>query len=426
LRKSLLLRCPAALLAAALLFAPAAAQAPTHPAPLHLTQPVLDKNFYLFSALGRSDAARRALAADPRIAQIVTARRNDIAAAVKRCKGDVVCQLKTIAFTSEDILAVSLALRNLGDADPALKAVVDNDIRPAGVYPLFASLASGELLARAWELCANGVNHIIDVYGEGAAPRYPEIDSISFDMKSDEAKERIATVISAGLTADAAHSVYDLPLQTALLLLALNHRDEAGRHEPMEAGENKAAIAAIAETKWQAYPYTVIVVPGLGPNDPQTRLTGGGRRRDALAAAAYRAHKAPFILVSGGYVHPSQTRYSEAIEMKRSLMADEHLPDSAIIVDPHASHTTTNMRNAVREIYRYGIPIEKPALVISEAGQIASISAPPGDARGQLDRSLREFGYLPYRIVSKNSPTESAFLPLIDSLQQDPIEPLDP
>jgi uncharacterized SAM-binding protein YcdF (DUF218 family) len=102
----------------------------------------------------------------------------------------------------------------------------------------------------------------------------------------------------------------------------------------------------------------------------QTALTAGGRQRATHAALDYRAHKAPFILVSGGYVHPSQTRFSEAIEMKRALMTDLHIPESAIIVDPHARHTTTNMRNAVREMFRYGIPTDKPGLVVSDSGQV--------------------------------------------------------
>jgi uncharacterized SAM-binding protein YcdF (DUF218 family) len=31
--------------------------------------------------------------------------------------------------------------------------------------------------------------------------------------------------------------------------------------------------------------------------------------------------------------------------MKRSLMADYGVPENAILIDPHARHTTTNMRN---------------------------------------------------------------------------------
>jgi hypothetical protein len=413
------LRNAVVVLALALTSSPALAQ--SHPVPLRMTQPLVDKNFYLFSALSRSTKAQQAVAADPEIVRVVAARNMLLADAARRCKGEVVCQLHAISWTDEEILAVSLALQQLGDNDPAVKAVVDDDLRPATVYPLLAKLSSGQMLARAWEICAHGLNNIIAVYGEGAAPRYPEIDSISFDMTSDAAKQRIAAVVAAESGTEAAsHPWYQLTLATAVALLDLNHRDEAGRHEPMEDGVNKAAIAAIATTPWQSYPYTVIVVPGAGPNDRQTALSTGGMQRITLAAQAYRAHKAPFILVSGGYVHPAQTRFSEAIEMKRALIADLHVPESAIIVDPHARHTTTNMRNAVREMFRYGIPTDKPGLVISTAGQLASI------VTSQLPRSEIELGYAPYTIVGKNSDTEAAFLPLIDSLEEDPADPLDP
>ncbi len=416
---SSLVRNATVVLAFALMSSPASAQ--SHPVPLRMTQPIVDKDFYLFSALDRSAAAQQAIAADPEIARVIAARRELISYTVPRCKGVVVCQLHAITWTDEDILDVSLALQRLGDTDPALKAVVDTDLRPAMVYPLLAKLSSGQMLARAWDICAHGLNDIIAVYGEGAAPRYPEIDSISFDMTSDAAKRRIAAVIAAESGADAAaHPFYELTLQTALALLDLNHRDEAGRHEPMEEGVNKAAVAAIATTAWQTYPYTVIVVPGAGPDDRETALSKGGLRRITLAAQAYDAKQAPFILVSGGYVHPSQTRYSEAIEMKRALIAQFHVPEAAIIVDPHARHTTTNMRNAAREMFRYGIPTDKPGLVVSDAGQVASILTQ------QLPRSELELGYAPYTVVGKLSDTEGIFLPLIESLEEDPADPLDP
>jgi hypothetical protein len=419
--KSSLRRFPVAVLTAALTLSPATAQ--SHPVPLQLSrQPNLAKNFSLFSALERNSAAREALASDREIALVASARRSGLDYAVRSCKQDVACELRAVAWTDEEILRVSLALQRLGDTNPAVKAVVVGDLRPSMAYPVLSNLGSGEMLARAWEISAHGVNEILAVYGEGMAPRYPAIDSISFDMKSDEAKRRLAALVSADSAPDTAtHPFYELSLQTALTLLTLNRRDEAGRHEPMDDGVNKPAVAAVATTTWQRYPYTVIVVPGEGPSDPQTPLSEEGRQRVALAVEAYRAGKAPFILVSGGYVHPAQTRFSEAIEMKRALMADFHIPEAAIFVDPHARHTTTNMRNAAREIFRYGIPTDKPALVVTTPGQASYIGAP-----SLSERCVRELGYVPYRIVRKVSATEIAFLPLVDSLEEDPDDPLDP
>ncbi len=186
--------------------------------------------------------------------------------------------------------------------------------------------------------------------------------------------------------------------------------------EPMEKGVNEAAVKAIPSLPWSKYLYSVIVVPGAGPNDADTPISAAGHARVALAAEAYHAGKAPLILLSGGYVHPAQTRFAEAIEMKKVLLAEYHVPEAAVLVDPHARHTTTNMRNAAREIYRYHIPMDKPALVVSDAAQTGYIAGQPF-----ADRCLKELGYLPYQIVSRPSQTSLVFLPQIDSLQQDPL-----
>jgi hypothetical protein len=241
-------------------------------------------------------------------------------------------------------------------------------------------------------------------------------------MKSAAFQTQLAAAMKAATEEPRAPALFFTPsLQAAIRLLAVNHRDEAARHEPMETGVNREAVVAIAATHWPGFPYTVIVVPGAGGSDTDTPLSPAGRKRCMLAAEAFRNGKAPFVLVSGGYVHPMQTRFAEAVEMKRALITDYHIPASAILIDPHARHTTTNMRNAAREIFRYGIPFDRPALMVSDAGQTRYIAAP-----GFAERCLRELGYVPYKIVKQESETSLSFLPLRESLAQDPIDPLDP
>ncbi|WP_263350431.1 YdcF family protein [Acidicapsa acidisoli] len=410
------------LLAAFVLAFPQASFSQAVTKPLPLNAPLQDKNFYLLSLLQKNAEVRRALVADQEIAEISAERKRSVERELAQCKENVACTLKGLLWNDEEIHAVSLALARLYRENKSLRLLVDKELRPSGAYVLYQKQSGDNLLANAWDTCARGLNDVISVYGEGTAPRYPLIDSYSFDVNSADYQQRVHSLVSDINSGTSSSSLFfDLSLNSALQLLALNHRDEAGRLEPMETGVNAAAVKAIAATPWNKFAYSVIVVPGAGPGDRDTALSNSGRKRVQLAAEAYHAGKAPFILVSGGYVHPSQTRFSEAVEMKKALLQDFNVPESAILIDPHARHTTTNMRNAAREIYRYGVPMNKTALVISDAAQVGYIAGQPF-----ADRCLKELGYMPYRILSQPSDTSLAFLPLVESLEQDPIEPLDP
>lgn len=406
----------------ALMSAPPGLSAQVPQKPLHLEHPIQDKNFYLLSAIEDNSRVMAALLADKELQQVSAEREQYLNLSLRSCKGDAVCTMKSLLWTEEEIRIVSFALEQLYRESAALREMVDQELRSSGAYVLYQSKSGEDLLSSSWEICARGMNNVIAVYGQGAVPRYPLIDSISFDVHSQEFQQKI-TVLAQRLAAESPNSelFFISSLKATLELLAMNHRDEAGREEPMETRGNAAAIKAISLIKWGKYPYSVIVVPGAGPSDPNTALSEAGRARTELAAEAYHAGKAPFILVSGGYVHPSQTRFAEALEMKKALLADYHVPESAILIDPHARHTTTNLRNAVREIYRYRIPMEKPVLVISNQGQIDGIASP-----AFAYRCLKEMGYLPYKIIDHPSETNIVFLPKIESLQQDPLDPLDP
>ncbi len=392
------------------------------PKPLPLQHAIQDKNFYLLSAIENDSKARAALLADKELQEVGAERRQYLSLALRSCKGNAICTMRSLLWTEEEIRIVSFALERLYRDNPSVREMVDHDLLASGTYVLYQKKSGEDLLAAAWEICARGMNNVIAVYGQGAAPRYPAIDSISFDVNSQEFQQKI-TALAQGLAAepDGSEIFFASSLKAALELLAMNRRDEAGREEPMETMGNAAAIKSILGVNWSRYAYSVIVVPGAGPNDPNTALSQAGRARTALAAEAYHAGKAPFILVSGGYVHPAQTRFAEALEMKKALLADYQVPESAILIDPHARHTTTNLRNAVREIYRYGMPMEKPVLVISDKGQIGGIAS-----QAFVYRCLKEMGYLPYKITDHPSETSVVFLPKIESLEQDPLDPLDP
>lgn len=411
----------ASLLCAAIVH-PLFCQPVRRPLPLSQQNALEAKNFYLLLLLQEDSQVRAQLFADQQLSAIALERKHSMERAAQGCRDDVTCMLKPFLWTDEEIDTAARALAHEYQQDSSLRHLVEGELRQSGTYILDDQEGGIELVADAWEVCAHGLNNIIEVYGEGAPPRYPHIDSISFDTHSADFQQRVAAATSQATAEDSGEELFFGPsLRVALQLLLMNHRDEAARLEPMENGANAAAVKAIPGIQWKKYPYSVIVVPGEGPSDPNVPLDPTGRQRAELAAKAWRAGNAPLILLSGGFVHPSQTRFSEALEMKKALLGEFHVPEDAILVDPHARHTTTNMRNAVREIYRYGIPMDKPALVVSDPAQIGYIASP-----GLAERCLRELGYVPYRITAHLDPDTLVFDPLPASLEQDPMDPLDP
>lgn len=104
------------------------------------------------------------------------------------------------------------------------------------------------------------------------------------------------------------------------------------------------------------YPFAVLIIPGYTPLDAREpiALTDVGRLRCDLARYHYETGRAGLLLPSGGAVHPAGTRYCEAIEMRRHLVASG-VPEERVLVDPYARHSTTNLRNAGRLLLDLGI-----------------------------------------------------------------------
>jgi hypothetical protein len=207
--------------------------------------------------------------------------------------------------------------------------------------------------------------------------------------------------------------------------LEADGRDEAARYEPLADGENAAALARIRCIDFSKYPFAAIVVPGQGPTDFDHPLDPTGQIRADQAAARLAAGLAPLIALSGGHVHPDRTPYSEAIEMKQYLIATYAIPEAAILVDPHARHTTTNLRNVARLLYRYGVPVDRPSLVTTDEFQTAYIAA-AGANQVFGKRCLDELGYFPYRGLSKLDLLDDCWVPSVDSLYADARDLLDP
>lgn len=403
----------------------ASAQAPVVEAarePITWIKPVQDKNFYLLSLFERTPNVKSALLADPALASLADTKRRALSGSVNSCEPKAACYAAALRFTDAEVAKAADTLAALYRTNAALRSMVDGPLRSSGMFQRYHSMSGEAMLVRAWKDAAAGMNNLIDVYGTGAKPRYPEIDSITYDPASQNYVRLLRIIVST--MADDTSTLdlfFEVPLQFALHVTDANHRDEAGRFEPMHLGENAAAFQHIPDIQWTRYRYSAIVVPGAGNDRSGVALSPWGKMRLTLAAHRYHSGLAPLVIVSGGFVHPNQTPYAEAIEMKRSLIRDFGVPEQAILVDPHARHTTTNLRNAVRLMYRYGVPIDKTALITTDLYQSEYI-----ESAVFTERCDKELGYQPHQILRRTSPSDLEFLPKIESLQADAADPLDP
>jgi hypothetical protein len=370
--------------------------------------------------LSDDEKANAAVRADDALQHLCNEKHQAIAAASTDGKAKVITA--AARWTDDEIKTAGDSLHRVLFKDPALGAQIARQLRESGMFVRQQSLSDTDLITFAWEQSARGINHMLGVYGDGDRPQYPQIDSISFKPDSDDWAAKTRDAAKEVLSTEKDHELFfTASMQLALKLMKLNDRDEAGRFEPMSDGENKPALDRVAGIDWKKFTYNCILVPGIGPEDPSVALSPGGKANCELAAAAFHAGVAPFILVSGGYVHPNKTRFCEAVEMRRELIDQLHIPADVVLIDPHARHTTTNIRNAARLVYRYGLPMDLPTLVVSNSSQIHTIAS-----NGFAQRCRRELGYEPARIGKLLSDTSLEIRLSIDSLEADPLSPLDP
>ncbi|WP_374949429.1 YdcF family protein [Mucilaginibacter sp.] len=377
------------------------------------------KNYYLLTLLQQDKQVAQIVFADAILNDLAKSKRQSLKTSLTDCK-DALCLPAVLKFTDDEIKTVSDRLAALYKTGNALDKLVKMHLIPAGTYNMYAAETPVNLLVKAWQQDAAAMNLAISVYAEGKKPNYPLIDSIGFEVKKRgyytlmyDCSAEVAAVVNG-------KSLFFEPtLHAALTYLEVNERLNAGDFEPMGTTANKLAVLRVPTVKWNNFAYSHIVVPGAGPDNLTTPLSGEGMLRCKTAARQYMAGKAPFVVVSGGSVHPYKTRYNEAIEMRTYLINVLHVPANAVIIEPHARHTTTNMRNDVRLVFRYGMPFNKPGLIVTDKSQ--------NDAIVNMEkRCIKELGYMPYKLGKRVSETELEFYPLIGSLQIDADEPMDP
>ncbi len=382
---------------------------------LTLRDAVQDKNFYLLSLFQRNAEVGK-LFRKNRVLKKLAADKVQALRMAANCN-DMDCFERLFRLPSPTIETVATELRALG-RHPEFKKLVMKDLRPSGAFIKYSQHSDSEMLIAAWKDAANGMNRLLRIYCLGQNPLYKDIDKVSFDVSSEEYRT-LLKVKTAEIKPSSDALFFEPTLNFVLKLLEANRRDEAGRFEPLEEGENKASFQNLKNIKWADYPYSFILVLGSGP-PAGVRLSKIGAKRADQAAQLFLEHKAPLIILSGGNVHPLQTPYNEAIEMKKYVMEKFKIPEQSILIDPHARHTTTNFRNAARLAFRYGLPTEN-ALVTSSEDHIALVTKD-----GFRIRCTTELGYFPMESITQISPVAAEFKPSVASLFFDANDPLDP
>jgi hypothetical protein len=375
------------------------------------------KSFYLLYILERKSDVHNIVVKNTVFNNVARDRQARISKAYSQCR-NAACLADALLWTPEEISKTSTEFQRLSVSDKDFKALIER-LKAEDRYPVYSSDPDTAFIRKAWGDVIDGINFICKVYLQGVPPRYPRIDSISFRPSDPAFFQLLKTNLQSVVKAGKGDAFYKQSLAAALKALTINGRDEATRYEPLYKDKNTAPFAKSRRVNWNGFRYSTILVPGAGPGENGRSIDSMGMYRCKLAVDAYKKGVAPFIIVSGGHVHPYKTPFCEAIEMKKYITGKLGLPDSAVIIEPHARHTTTNIRNAERLMYLFNMPASKPGLIISDSFQSLAIEK-------MGIRFMNELGYIPYQSLERVSATENAFIPSPKAWQQNPEEPLDP
>lgn len=387
------------------------------------TSKVQDRNFYLFTLIEELENVSQVIASDAIFSNYLESSKARLKAVSEAPNPTAQNYANALKFSENEIISLNANLKGLVKNTSVLHDMAKDHMGPSGAFQQFSEVTNSfRVIQLAFVEAAQGINNIIDVYVAGQDPKYPDIDKVSFDVNNAAYLSKLKVEVEALYQAN--HTLFFQPfLNFALRTMALNNRDEAGRYYPLEDGENKAAIEYIKTINWDDFEYALALALGDGPDKPgdDPNISVGGKRNADQAVALYQQGRVPLIVLSGGHVRPFQTEYSEGIEMKKYVMDTYSIPENRILVETQARHTTTNMRNTGRLIFRYGIPSDKKAVVTSAESHINTI-----ESSNFNTRSLSELNHIPAEIHNRVSGIYLEFTPKIEVLHLDSSDPLDP
>jgi DUF218 domain len=400
--------------------------------PLSSPSALQDLNFYLLTVLERSPDALHALTADD---DLDTIRRNvarRAKAARSACEAAIVakaqqqpiapqlgCSPDALRWTDTERQRGAAAFGHIFDSTSAVQRLVAKHLRRSGRFQLYAALNDRALAVNAWIDVQNAIDRIIRIYALGGTPKYSDIDSVIYPYDKQYYQTLLSGLIrEVARQADEPGPAYNLERNFALELMDANRRDDAVRQAALEEDENAATFTFLSNVQWSNYDYDAILVPGWSPEIAYEPLNPGAKLRLRRGVESFQAGRAPVIIVSGGRLRPPGTTWTEALEMKRFLVSRYAIPSNRILVDALARHTTTNMRNAARLLFRTSAPRDKKSLVIDS---IHYIGSPAFAARCEQD-----LGYLPFTLHNRLDFDTLEFTPSLTSLHREASDPMDP
>lgn len=313
------------------------------------------------------------------------------------CGQDLACRAQALLWSAPE----AVALRNAMAAEARLPAAEDGR----------AAQLDREIA---------GINGIVRVYALGATPATP-IDGPGPVAPKDLAARLQAADWLAETPRDRSPQRLDPSIDYALALLDASDRTDAIGHEPLTSGANAAPMARAKTLDWKRYRYSAMIVTGVGPEIDGEPLSPFGKYHLRLAAQRFARGDVAFILVTGGRAHPRATPFTEADEMRKALITRYGIPADAIVSEPYARHTTTNLRNASRLLAAMGAPMQMETVIVCNPLQSGYI-----ESAKFTERNAAELGYQPGTVVRRVSPTELVFRPSRASERVDPRDPLDP
>lgn len=383
-----------------------------------ITGPIITEKTFPFISMIRENRDLMKIAVnDQGLKKQVLRQREKITISLKQC-GDAGCLASSVQFEPGDINAIGNDLVRLYAEKAEFRKFI-SQLKDSDFYIMYESDNDTSFVRAVWNSVAAGINQALGVYIKGDRPRYFDIDAISFSPGDAKFLAIIRDDLRKELDNRGNASFFDIPVNMAVNAMLVNESDEAARYEPLTGGMNKAPFESISGINWDKYNYCILLVPGEGPSVEGVNIDPKSINRCNLAAEKYNEGVVPFILVSGGHVHPNQTPYCEAVEMKKYLVNDLKIPDRAVIIDPHARHTTTNMRNAARIVFKFNLPVDKKILITTDSLQNAFLL--------NMERRFKmELGCLPYIDLKKINVESSEYYPVRNAMQVNSLDPLDP